>query len=74
MQARAAMSAAIRPYENQSDTPLPTVAARAARQAIAAHRPATITAAQTLARWALTATIMFGLAALFQLLIGQTLH
>ena len=71
------MSAAIPSYEGtqqQSDTPLPTVAARAARQAIAAGRPMTITVAQTLARWTLIATIMVGLAALFQTLIAHTLH
>lgn len=68
------MSAHPSSYPQQSDTPLPTVAARVARQAIAAHRPWAITAAQTLARWAITATIMIGLAALFRALIGQSLH
>lgn len=59
----------------QRDTPLPTVAARAARQAIAAARPSSFTVVwQTAARAALTATIMAGLAALFTALIAQSLH
>lgn len=59
----------------QSDTPLPTVAARAARQAIAAAKPSSFTAVwQSAARAALTATIMAALAGLFTALIGQSLH
>lgn len=70
------MSSAIRSYDGTQarDTPLPTVAARAVREAIHAARPATITFAQTLARLALTGTIMVGLASLFAALISQTLH
>jgi hypothetical protein len=71
------MSAAIRSYEGtqqQSDTPLPTVAARAARQAIEAARPATLSVAHAAARLALTVTIMVGLASLFTALIAQSLH
>ena len=71
------MSAAIRSYEGtqqQSDTPLPTVAARAARQAIHAAGPATMTVAHVAARLALTVTIMLGLAGAFTALIAQSLH
>lgn len=60
---------------HQSDTPLPTAAARAARKAIAAARPSSLTAVwQGAARVALTATIMVALAGLFTVLIGQSLH
>lgn len=71
------MSLATRPYQathEQSDTPLPTVAARAAREAIHAARPATLSIARTLARAALSGTIMLALAGLFAALIAETLN
>jgi hypothetical protein len=73
------MSAAIRSYDGtqqqqQSETPLPTVAARAAREAIHAAGPATVSIAHMLARLALTGTIMVGLASLFAALVASTLH
>jgi hypothetical protein len=71
------MSGVIGSYEGaqeQSDTPLPTVAARAARHAIAAAGPATLSIAQSAARLALTVTIMLGRASLFTALIAQSLH
>jgi hypothetical protein len=58
----------------QSDTPLPQVAARAARQALAAARPHTLTIAQTLAKVALTAAILTGLSGAFAILIAHTFH
>lgn len=57
-----------------SDTPLPQVAARAARQALAAARPHTFTIAQTAARIVLTGVIMTTLASLFAFLIASSLH
>jgi hypothetical protein len=72
------MSSAIRSYQQgtqqQSDTPLPRVAARAAREAIHAATPATLSIARTLARVALSGAIMVALAGLFAALIAQTLH
>lgn len=82
------MSAGNPSYEGaqQSDTPLPTVAARAARRALAgaaaarrrgtaAHDPAApFTLAQTLARLGLTAVIMAGLMAVFAALALPVLH
>ena len=57
-----------------SETPLPQVAARAARQAFAAARPRTVIVAQTALRLLLTAAIVTGFAGLFAALIGHTLH
>lgn len=64
----------VRTYQEQSDTPLPQVAARAARQVIAAARPHTLTIAQMAARLLLTGAIMTALASLFAALIGHSLH
>jgi hypothetical protein len=58
----------------QRKTPLPHVAAHAARQALAAARPHTVPIAQAAARILLTAAIMTGLARLFALLIAQSLR
>lgn len=58
----------------QSDTPLPQVAARAARQAFAAARPHTFTVVQTAARLLLTGAIITGLSSLFAVLIANSLH
>jgi hypothetical protein len=58
----------------QSDTPLPTVAARAARQAIEAARPGTLTVAQALGRLALTGTIMAVLMAAFMAIVFPALQ
>jgi hypothetical protein len=82
------MSAGNPSYEGtqQSDTPLPAVAARAARRALAgaaaarrrsaaAQAPATsLTLAQSLARLGLTAAIMAGLMAVFAALVLPALH
>lgn len=70
------MSAGNPLYEGvqQSDTPLPTVAARAARKAFAAARPTTFSVAQTAARFAVTATIVASLTGLFTALIASTIH
>jgi hypothetical protein len=67
------MATAIPSYQ-QSDTPLPTVAARAARNAIAAGRPQAITFAQSLARWGLNATLVIAIAALFRALTALSPH
>jgi hypothetical protein len=58
----------------QRKTPLPHVAARAARQARVAARPHTLPIAQAAARILLTAAIMTGFAGLFAILIAQSLH
>lgn len=59
---------------SSSDTPLPQVATRAARRALAAARPHTLTVAQGALRLMMTAAIVTGFAGLFAALIGQTLH
>ncbi|MDB4945073.1 MAG: hypothetical protein JWP97_4607 [Labilithrix sp.] len=72
----------------QSDTPLPQVAARAAREAIAAAGPRlrtitrgtaraqahALTAAQVAARWTLTIAVMASMSAGFAALVGASFH
>lgn len=70
------MSAGNPSYEGtqQSDTPLPTVAVRAARKAFAAARPTSVSLAQTAARFAFIATIVASMTGLFTALIAITIH
>jgi hypothetical protein len=58
----------------QSATPLPRVAARAALQRFAAARPRVLTVAQAAGRLVLTGAIVTGLASLFAALIASSLH